>query len=96
MGWTYSHAHMFAVGSVLYGDPEMDWDDAVQDERKVRLAAFADKPGATLIYEYDMGDSWRHEIILEEVAAAAGGAAVPVCIPGERACPPEDCGGVHG
>jgi len=96
MGWTNSHAHMFEAGSVRYGDPEMDWDDAVQDERKVRLAAIASKPGATLIYEYDMGDSWRHEIVVEEVTTDPGDGAVPTCVAGERACPPEDCGGSDG
>jgi hypothetical protein len=96
MGWTNSHAHMFEAGSVRYGNPEMDWDDAVQDERKVHLAAIASKPGATLIYEYDMGDSWRHEIVVEEVAADPGDVAGPTCVAGERACPPEDCGGIDG
>ncbi len=96
MGWTNSHAHMFEVGSMRYGDPEMDWEAEVQDERKVRLAAVANQPGATLIYEYDMGDSWRHEIVVEEVVADAGDVAVPTCVAGARACPPEDCGGIHG
>jgi len=98
MGWTSSHAHMFAAGAVLYGDPDQDWDQAVQDEREIRLAAIANAPGATLIYEYDMGDSWRHEVVVEEVAADAGGAGVgvPLCLGGERACPPEDCGGIDG
>lgn len=98
MGWTNSHAHMFAAGPVLYGDLEQDWDEDVQDERAVRLAAIANKPGAALIYEYDTGDSWRHEVVVEEVAADAGGAGVgvPLCLGGERACPPEDCGGIDG
>jgi len=96
MGWTNSHAHMFEASSVLYGDPAMDWDQAVENERKVRLAAIANEPGATLIYEYDMGDAWQHEIVVEEVAADAGGVAVSTCVAGERACPPEDCGGIAG
>ena len=96
MGWTDSHAHVFAAGGVLYGDPAQDWDEKVQDERKVRLATIAKEPAATLIYEYDMGDSWRHEIIVEEVTAEAAGAAAPLCLAGERACPPEDCGGIDG
>ncbi len=96
MGWTNSHAHMFAAGPVLFGDPDQDWDEKVQDERKVRLATIANEPGAALIYEYDMGDSWRHEIVVEEVAADPGALAVPTCVAGERACPPEDCGGIGG
>jgi hypothetical protein len=96
MSWTNLHAHIFAAGAVLYGDPDQDWDEKVQDERKVRLATVAKEPGATLIYEHDMGDSWRHEVVVEEVTAEAAGAAVLQCLAGERACPPEDCGGIDG
>jgi hypothetical protein len=96
MGWTNSHAHMFEAGSVLFGDPEMDWDAAVVDERKAPLAAIANEAGATLTYEYDMGDSWRHEVVVEEVGTDPDDGAVATCVAGERACPPEDCGGIHG
>jgi hypothetical protein len=80
MGWTNSHAHMFAAGPVLFGDPDQDWDEKVQDERKVRLATIAKEPGGMLIYEYDMGDSWRHEIVVEGSDGRGDGscrAAVP-------------------
>jgi hypothetical protein len=95
MGWTNSHAHMLATGPVLFGDPDQDWDEKVQDERKIRLATIANEPGAALIYEYDMGDSWRHEIVVEEVAADPG--ASRANLRGRRTgCPPEDCAGIDG
>jgi hypothetical protein len=49
-----------------------------------------------VLYEYDMGDSWRHQVVVEEVRVESGNAAGPLCLGGERACPPEDSGGVHG
>jgi pRiA4b ORF-3-like protein len=45
-------------------------------------------------YEYDFGDGWVHKIVLEKVLANDEGRDTLSCIAGERACPPEDCGGV--
>ena len=47
-------------------------------------------------YEYDFGDGWQHEVVLEEVTESEQGIRYPRCIDGERACPPEDVGGVYG
>jgi hypothetical protein len=47
-------------------------------------------------YEYDFGDGWEHELVVEARTAAEDGQAYPACIAGEGACPPEDCGGVYG
>src|SRR4051812_38405322 len=47
-------------------------------------------------YEYDFGDSWRHEILFEGCLRAEPGRRFPLCVEGERACPPEDVGGVSG
>jgi hypothetical protein len=47
-------------------------------------------------YLYDYGDSWMHTIQLEGYLYKEKGIEYPICIGGERACPPEDCGGVDG
>ena len=47
-------------------------------------------------YEYDFGDSWQHEIVLEKTLEPEPRVRYPRCVEGERACPPEDCGGVWG
>ena len=47
-------------------------------------------------YEYDYGDSWDHEIIVEDLWRVPLGLKSGVCIGGENACPPEDVGGPHG
>ena len=51
--------------------------------------------GATARYLYDFGDDWRHLVALEDVLPR-GAVKYPRCVAGARACPPEDCGGVHG
>jgi hypothetical protein len=50
----------------------------------------------SLTYQYDFGDNWQHEIILEKLLPAGSGPSRPICLGGERRCPPEDVGGVSG
>jgi len=47
-------------------------------------------------YTYDFGDSWHHVIEIEDVADPDTNARRAMCVAGERACPPENCGGVSG
>jgi hypothetical protein len=47
-------------------------------------------------YEYDFGDGWEHEVLFEGFPPAEKGVRHPLCVEGERACPPEDVGGPHG
>jgi Plasmid pRiA4b ORF-3-like protein len=54
------------------------------------------KPGDELVYTYDFGDGWEHDIVLEDIIQNAQGVTPPVCLGGEGACPPEDCGGPWG
>jgi hypothetical protein len=51
-------------------------------------------PGDT--NEYDFGDSWLHEILVEKILPREPDARYPRCLTGKRACPPEDCGGIWG
>lgn len=96
MGWTDSHLHQFEVGRRVIGvpDPE-DWRE-VENERRVRLADVAPRAQARLRYEYDFGDSWQHDIMVEKVLPATPDDQLPACTGGRRACPPEDVGGVWG
>jgi hypothetical protein len=47
-------------------------------------------------YLYDFGDQWMHQLIVEERIPPEQGAKYPICVAGQRACPPEDCGGPWG
>jgi hypothetical protein len=94
MGWYDSHLHQFVVGDAYYGVPHPDMD--VRDERRFKLNQALTAPKQKIVYEYDFGDSWEHEIVLEKVLAPEPGATYPRCTDGKRACPPEDCGGIWG
>lgn len=96
MGWTNSHLHQFIIGDEYYSIPSPeDWEPVI-DERKYRLAKIAPAEASKFIYEYDFGDSWEHEIVVEKILALDPQAKVPSCLKGKRACPPEDVGGVWG
>lgn len=96
MGWTDSHLHQFVAQGVYYGRPDPEFPRPRQDERKVRLADVLKKPKDHLTYEYDFGDGWEHELVLEQVLPHEPRARYPVILAGKRACPPEDCGGIPG
>ena len=77
-----------------FGMDEED-DDGETDAAKVALNAVLQKKSSTCHWTYDFGDSWEHEIKAVETNVEWSG-AVPFCTGGARACPPEDCGGIHG
>jgi hypothetical protein len=46
-----------------------------------------------VLYEYDFGDSWIHDLRLETTLPVNPRKTYPVCVAGKCAAPPEDCGG---
>lgn len=99
MGWFTSHLHLFqADDGRLIGDPAEDFDGMLdfRDESFVAVSAVLNKEGQALKYEYDFGDSWEHEVLLEKILPADQYEALPRCIEAERQCPPEDVGGLPG
>jgi hypothetical protein len=83
MGWKNYHLYQFELGRRPCKRVNMT------------LEVVFSKGVRSLVYEYDMGDGWRHEITLLATVAEATDER-PVCLAGARACPPEDCGGPPG
>ncbi len=105
MGWQDKHMHVFRLPAAhpghftevgLPGDEGLWEAEAVLPGWNINLSQHFHTSGAKAIYEYDFGDGWEHEIELEAVLPREKGAKYPVCLDGERACPPEDCGGPPG
>ena len=99
MGWMDSHLHQFKAGGLDYGVPEPEFDDfGVEplDERKYTLADLAPVAKRKFIYEYDFGDSWEHEVLVEKVLPPDAVLKHPFCLAGANQRPPEDCGGIPG
>lgn len=96
MGWTNSHLHSFSVeDDIEYGMPDPDdmYDDDMQDERKAKLIDLVSRLKSHFVYTYDFGDNWEHVVEVVEIKETQQGVKYPICLAGERACPPEDCGG---
>jgi hypothetical protein len=102
MGWTNSHLHQFHMGEQRYADPmlmEESFEEfSYRDSTTTKLSDILPKTGKRFpfVYEYDFGDSWHHEVLFEGRAATEPKVKYPLCLEGERACPPEDVGGVWG
>lgn len=105
MGWLDCHLHEFAMENPSTGEKEhigIPPEDYFEDDPEVfpgwkkNIRVYFTPDNASAQYRYDFGDDWRHEVVLEKIEPRQEGASYPVCIGGERACPPEDCGGPHG
>ncbi|MBC2712102.1 MAG: plasmid pRiA4b ORF-3 family protein [Desulfosarcina sp.] len=96
MGWEDYHLYSFTIGKKRYTEnPESREDGA--DDGRFRLVDLIKQKGRTFDYRYDFGDCWEHEITIEDNRYFNPELQTTVaCIEGERACPPEDVGGVPG
>ncbi|MDP4213075.1 MAG: plasmid pRiA4b ORF-3 family protein [Bacteroidota bacterium] len=73
----------------------MEGEDIVSD-RAVPLSAILKEAEDSLMYEYDIGDGWMHEIRLEELTEEEKAVFPPLYLDGQRSSPPEDCGAIDG
>jgi Plasmid pRiA4b ORF-3-like protein len=94
MGWEDYHLHLFEVDRVLYGDVEEMEGRPFGDEDTFTVGQAAEAVDG-FGYEYDFGDSWAHDVRIEQHIASVG-TGTPHLVGGARACPPEDCGGPWG
>jgi hypothetical protein len=93
--WDGYHLHAFETVCGEFGAPDASdgWSERT-DEATAALAQVAVAEGAKVVYTYDFGDDWRHDIVVEKIVPAEPGVAYPRCIGGRREGPPEDCGGI--
>ena len=98
MGWTCSHLFEFNIEGFQVGyvfDDVMEDISHVINCRDARLDELITHKGESFTYWYDFGDSWDHLIEFEGEHEKQS-AKYPICLAGERACPPEDVGGIPG
>jgi len=106
MGWLDYHLHMFEVedketkGAYLrfespFTDPDFEEEGLILTT-EVPIKAFFKKPKDKALYSYDYGDGWQIDVTLERVLPREPNKTYPVCLAGELAGPPEDCGGIPG
>lgn len=73
-------------------DPDFFAD--TKDSSKIKLSDIFKDKFRKLLYVYDFGDNWLHEITLESISDDKQKTAI--CLSGKGACPPEDCGSIYG
>jgi len=94
MGWTDSHLHEFSIEGKRYTE-YMESPEDGEEDGLYRLGNLVKRKGASFEYTYDFGDNWRHHLILETTDYYLRPHDEPILfLTGERACPPEDVGGI--
>jgi hypothetical protein len=98
-GWRHAHPFQFksSEGRVLAGLPDGP-DDVTTPEARINPIepVFATREGRKLLYVYDFGDRWEHDVEVVDVLRGTGSRLARKLLAGERAFPPEDCGGLAG
>jgi hypothetical protein len=94
-GWENRHLYLFATPYGGFGRPEPDDGDEF-DDAAVTLEQVVAGAGEQFTYSYDFGDEWQHDLMVERVLTADAALSYPRCTGGDRAAPPEDCGGIDG
>lgn len=96
MGWYSAHLYEFQIGRLHIGVPYEESYTEITDSLEILVHEILKKKGDKILYTYDFGDDWRHDIIVEKAEPLVSTDIVPICIKGKGNCPPEDCGGVWG
>ena len=86
MGWTNSHLHSFRVGGTRYGMQFDDYPDDEIDEKSVTVIGVL-RGQRQLVHEYDLGDSWEHDVVIEAMTTTVLGLKFAVCVDGQNALP---------
>ncbi|MGB2821998.1 MAG: plasmid pRiA4b ORF-3 family protein [Phycisphaerae bacterium] len=98
-GWQDCHLYAFhPVGSreLLAVSPYYaEEGEVVPVATAIGIDTFFDYECTPCIYQYDFGDDWEHLVELKGIERLPSQGRRKL-IGGERAFPPEDCGGVHG
>lgn len=98
VGWQGYHLNQFMKGKDYYLLPDANGDlDWGYDSREYSIGDLLGRVGSKVVWEYDFGDSWDHEVKLVEKVKVDVNTDIPVTlVKATGACPPEDCGGVYG
>ena len=91
--WSDFHLHRFRIHGRDHGVSRVGGLSFARDARSVRLTDFQFRPDEWFLYEYDFGDGRQHVVRVESRLSPEPRRTYPVCVGGQRAAPPEECGG---
>ena len=81
-GWSDTHLHRFRIHGRDYGVRPVGGLWFSHDAREVQLDSFQFRPNERFLYEYDLRDSWQHQVRLERRSAAEPRQTYPFCVGG--------------
>ena len=91
--WSDTHLHRFRIHGRDYGVSRPGGLWFSQEAGQVRLVDFQFRRNERFLYEYDLGDSWQHQVRIERELPEEPKRSYPICVGGQRRAPPQDCGG---
>jgi hypothetical protein len=78
-GWDGDHLHVFRVRGATYSDPSVPLEET-RDEYAMRVLTALNAGGGKITYEYDLGEGWIHEIVLQQTVPREPGTSYPFCV----------------
>lgn len=106
MGWEDRQSHEFRYGTgkkltnvIAKAGEDIVVEGKFDDEKKLTIEQFISRKKLPLrmLYRYDFLEDWVHELVFEtRDELEVGEKVIAKLLDGERACPPEDCGGTWG
>ncbi|MFA5264968.1 MAG: plasmid pRiA4b ORF-3 family protein [Opitutaceae bacterium] len=92
--WYDYQTHAFTFGDLRYGNPLKRDHFIINDDRDMKVSDLNLESQARFTYGYHFGEGWQVEVMVEMVLPVEKRQPYPFCMAGERAGPPEDCGGL--
>ena len=93
--WFDYQTHVFNLEDLRFGNPLRRDELTIEDDRDVTLADLDLEHRARFNYMYQFGEGWQVEVTVEKSGGLQKAVYYPHCVAGERAGPPEDCGGLE-
>jgi hypothetical protein len=92
-GWDDEHLNRFEIRGREYAVYRDGAGMIGIDATHVRLCDLKLRRLERCVYEYDLGDSWIHDLRLETTLPVNPKDIYPLCVAGKCSAPPDDCGG---
>lgn len=93
--WFDYQTHVFNFEDLRFGNPLKRQEVLIEDDRDISLADLDLENRASFTYGYNFSEGWVVDIRVDKPIAMEKGLRYPHCVSGERAGPPEDCGGIE-
>ena len=96
MGWGGNADYRFKTDGPQGKDGRLDLQASDGRVNSLCLRDLVDRPGDSFLYTYNLALGWVHKVTLETIRDGQVKQALPCCLAGEQACPPDFCVGIWG